>query len=57
MGQMKNEYRILVGNTDGKRPRRRPRHRWDGNIIMVLKNILFIYNDRILFCGRMHEIR
>jgi hypothetical protein len=27
---------ILVGNPEGKRPRGRPRHRWEGNIRMHL---------------------
>jgi hypothetical protein len=34
MGEKKNEYRILVGNPEGKRPMRRPRHRWVNNIKM-----------------------
>jgi hypothetical protein len=25
-------YRVLVGNSEGKRPLRRPRHRWEDNI-------------------------
>jgi hypothetical protein len=27
-GEMRNVYKILVGNLDGKRQVRRPRHRW-----------------------------
>jgi hypothetical protein len=27
-----NSYRILVGKPEGKRPLRRPRHRWVDNI-------------------------
>jgi hypothetical protein len=26
-------YRVLVGKPEGKRPLRRPRHRWEDNII------------------------
>jgi hypothetical protein len=28
VGDKRNEYRILVGRQDGKRPLGRPRHRW-----------------------------
>jgi hypothetical protein len=28
MGVMRNAYKILVGKAEGKRPLRRPRHRW-----------------------------
>jgi hypothetical protein len=36
MGKVRNAY-ILVGNTDGKRPLGRPRHRWEDNIKMNLR--------------------
>jgi hypothetical protein len=29
MGEMRNPYNILVGIPEGKRPLRRPRHRWE----------------------------
>jgi hypothetical protein len=32
MGEKRNEYRILVGKPEGKRPLERPRRRWVGNI-------------------------
>jgi hypothetical protein len=32
MGEMKNAYAILVGKSEGKRPRRRPTRRWEDNI-------------------------
>jgi hypothetical protein len=32
MGDMRNVYRILVGKPEGKRPLRRHRHRWKGNV-------------------------
>jgi hypothetical protein len=35
MGEKRNEYRLLVGKPEGKRPLRRPRHRWVDNIRMV----------------------
>jgi hypothetical protein len=36
MGTKRNVYRILMGNTEGKRPLGRPRHRWVNNIKMDL---------------------
>jgi hypothetical protein len=37
MEEMVNVHRILVGEPEGKRPSRRPRHRWEDNIKMNLK--------------------
>jgi hypothetical protein len=37
MGEMRNAYRILVGNPDGKRQLRRPRRGWVDNITIDLK--------------------
>jgi hypothetical protein len=37
MGEARNSYKILVGKLAGKRPFRRPRHRWEDNIGMVLR--------------------
>jgi hypothetical protein len=36
---MRNAHRILVGRPEGKRPLRRPRHRWVDNIIIDLRVI------------------
>jgi hypothetical protein len=30
MGEMRNAYKILVGEPEGKRPLTRPNHRWEG---------------------------
>jgi hypothetical protein len=38
MGE-RNEYRILVGKSEGKRPLRRPRCRWVDNSKMDLREI------------------
>jgi hypothetical protein len=37
MGEMRNAYNILVGKAEGKRLLRRPRHRWEGDIRMELR--------------------
>jgi hypothetical protein len=39
MGMKQNAYRILVGPPEGKRPLRRPSHRWEDNINMDLREI------------------
>jgi hypothetical protein len=38
-GEKRNEYRILVGNPEGKRPLGRPRRRWMDNIKRDLREI------------------
>jgi hypothetical protein len=42
MGEKRNAYRILVGNSEGKRPLERPRRRWMDNIKMDLGEIGWI---------------
>jgi hypothetical protein len=32
MGEERGVHRVLVGKPEGKRPLRRPRHRWEDNI-------------------------
>jgi hypothetical protein len=39
MREKRNAYRILVGKPEGKRPLRRPRSRWEGNIKMDLRKL------------------
>jgi hypothetical protein len=39
MGQMRNEYKILVGKPERKRPLVRPRHRWEDNIRINLRAV------------------
>jgi hypothetical protein len=39
MGEMRNAYRILVGNPERKRPLKRPMRRWEDNIRMHLREI------------------
>jgi hypothetical protein len=47
MGHMRNEYKILVTKLEGKRPHRRPRHRWTDNIRMDVREIGWEDVDRI----------
>jgi hypothetical protein len=37
MGEMRNTYKILVGNPEGKTPCRRSRNRWQDNIRLDLR--------------------
>jgi hypothetical protein len=39
MGEGRGVYRVLVGKPEGKRPVRKPRRMWEGNIKMDLKEI------------------
>jgi hypothetical protein len=39
MGEMRNMHKILVGKPEEKKPRGRPRSRWDDNIRMDLRQI------------------
>jgi hypothetical protein len=40
-GRDGNVYIILVGKLDGKKPLKRPRHRWDDSIRMDLRKIVW----------------
>jgi hypothetical protein len=39
MREMRTAYKILVGKPEGKIPHRRPRHKWEDNIRMDLREI------------------
>jgi hypothetical protein len=39
LGEGRGVYRVLVGRPEGKRPLGRPRHRWEDNIKMDLREI------------------
>jgi hypothetical protein len=41
MGEVRGAYNILVGRPEGRRPLGRPRHRWEDNIKMYLREIGF----------------
>ena len=47
MEQFRNAYRVLVGKPEGKRPLGRPRHRWEDNIKMDLREVGCDPRDRI----------
>jgi hypothetical protein len=39
LGECRDVYMILVGKPEGKRSLGRPRHRWEDNIKMDLKEV------------------
>jgi hypothetical protein len=41
LGEMRGAYNILVGRPEGRRPPGRPRRRWEDNIKMDLREIVF----------------
>jgi hypothetical protein len=40
MGEGRSVYRVLVGRPEGERPLGRPRHKWEDNIKMDIKEIM-----------------
>jgi hypothetical protein len=49
MGEVRGAYNILVGRSEGRRPLRRSRRRWEDNIKMDLREIGFGEVDWINF--------
>jgi len=47
MGERRGIYRVVVGKPEGKRSLGRPRHRWEDNIKMDLKEVGCGYMDWI----------
>jgi hypothetical protein len=39
MGEERGVYRVFVGKLEGRRPLGRPRHRWEDNIKMDLREV------------------
>jgi hypothetical protein len=39
MGEGRSAYRVLVGRPEGRKPLGRPRHRWEDNIKMDLREV------------------
>jgi hypothetical protein len=44
MGEERKVYKVLVGKPEGKRPLGRPRHRWEHEIRMDLREIAWRVN-------------
>ena len=55
MEQSRNSYRVLVGKPEGKRHLRRPRHRWEDNIKMDLREVSCIPGDSIAVVGDRNQ--
>jgi hypothetical protein len=47
MGEERGVYTVLVGKPEGRRPLKRPRHRWVDNISMDLQEVGCGYKDWI----------
>jgi hypothetical protein len=47
MGNKRGVYRVLVGKPQGKRPLRRPRRRWEGNIKRDFQEVGYVGMDWI----------
>jgi hypothetical protein len=39
MGEMRKAYTVVVGKPEGNRPLGRPRHRWENNVKMNLREV------------------
>jgi hypothetical protein len=46
MGEGRGVHRVLVGKPEGKRPLRRPRHRWEDNNKRDLEEVVGDCGDR-----------
>jgi hypothetical protein len=44
MGERRGVYKILVGESDGKRPLARPRRRWEDKINIDLQEVGLVWN-------------
>jgi hypothetical protein len=63
MGERKCVYRVLVGRPKGKRPLGRPRHRWEDNIKMDLReigidgvNCIWLAKDRVQWWASVNMV-
>jgi hypothetical protein len=54
-GEGRGVYRVLVEGPEGKRPLERPRHRWEDNIKIDLREIGIDWSNWILLArNRIH---
>jgi hypothetical protein len=44
-GEKRNAYRVLVGKSEGKRPLRRSRCRWEGSIKISIRKVRWSDRD------------
>jgi hypothetical protein len=63
MGEGRGVYRVLVGRPEGKRPRERPRHRWEDNIKLDLRvtgidgtNWIRLAQDRVTWLAFVNTV-
>jgi hypothetical protein len=56
LGDKKNSYRDFVGKSEGKRPVRRHRCRWEDNIKIVLREIGWENGLDLLASGQTQEV-
>ena len=47
MEESRNAYRVLLGKPEGNKPLGRPKHRWEDNIKMDLREVGFDVGDSI----------
>jgi hypothetical protein len=57
MGEVRGAYDISVGRPEGRRPLGRPRHRWEDNIKMDLREIGFGNVDWIHLARDRYTLR
>jgi len=63
MGEGKGVYKVLMGKSEGRRPLGRPRHRWEDNIRMDLREVGYgcvdwmeIAQDRKRWCALVSAV-
>jgi hypothetical protein len=62
-GEGRGVYRVLVGRPEGKRPLGKPRHRWEDNIKMDLREIgidganwIYLAYDRVQWWACVNKV-